>query len=80
MMNLLDIIWEPPRAPKIIQSTDTVDTIAHVDSVTVQKMDVAPPPTIIDTLTSGDTWVVIVVALALCACIYMAYTYRRSHK
>lgn len=79
-MNLLDIIWEPPRHPRVFESLDTVDTVAHVDSVTVQKMDIAPSPSFIDSLTSGDMWVVVIVALALCACIYMAYTYRRSHK
>ena len=78
-MNLLDIIWEPPRPPKIVQSPDTVDTIAHVDSVTVQKMDLAPSPTVIDSFTSGDLWVIAVVVLALCACIYLAVSYRRSH-
>ena len=76
-MTLLDIILEPPRMPKIIQKPDTADTILSVDSVKVQHMDLAPPPTAYETLLSGDVWTVIIVALALCACIYMAVRYRR---
>ena len=44
-MTLLDIILEPPRMPRIVHRPDTADTILQVDSVKVQHMDLAPPPT-----------------------------------
>ena len=59
---------------------DTADTILQVDSVKVQHMDLAPPPTAFESFLGGDVWTVVVVALALCACIYMAVRYRRYNK
>ena len=54
--------------------------IILVDSVKVQHMDLAPPPTAFESFLGGDVWTVLVVALALCACIYMAVRYRRCNK
>ena len=68
-MTLLDIILEPPRMPRIVHRPDTADTILQVDSVKVQHMDLAPPPTAFESFLGGDVWTVLVVALALCACV-----------
>ena len=68
-MTLLDIILEPPRMPRIVHRPDTADTILQVDSVTA-----------FESFLGGDVWTVLVVALALCACIYMAVRYRRYNK
>ena len=51
-MTLLDIILEPPRMPRIVHRPDTADTILQVDSVKVQHMDLAPPPTAFESFLS----------------------------
>lgn len=80
-MTLLDVI-EIPYIPDTarISPLKPTDTIAEVDTVTVQLMDVAPPPSVFDTLGGGGVWEIVAVVAALCACLYLAWSYRRSHK